>query len=193
MSNDNLGLYSLCLKAKYIKDNTVITKLTGKKEYTLKRKVLMYNSCHGDKKSIPIDLPDEIQNGVFLFSDHITIVNEDTILKIDTDDLYKLKNILEEIDERENLSLILPLHHIQTGNFIRKTNGDIVYEVKRENKVSIKIEEKTYPLYNTKDCVFLVNNGKAYLANEYDSVKIEGSVSVILDVIENIIMEQENK
>lgn len=193
MPNDNLGLYALCLKAKYIEDNTVITKLTGKKEYTLKRKVLMYNSCHGDKKSIPIDLPDEIQNGVFLFSDHITIVNEDTILKINTDDLYELKNILEEIDERENISLILPLHHIQTGNSIRKTNGDILYEVKRENKVSIKIEGKIYPFYNTKDCVFLVNNGKAYLANEYDLVKIEDSVSVILDVIEDIIMEQESK
>lgn len=193
MPNDNLGLYALCLKAKYIKDNTVITKLTGKKEYTLKRKVLMYNSCHGDKKSIPIDLPDEIQNGVFLFSDHITIVNEDTILKINTDDLYELKNILEEIDERENISLILPLHHIQTGNSIRKTNGDILYEVKRENKVSIKIEGKIYPFYNTKDCVFLVNNGKAYLSNEYDLVKIEDSVSVVLDVIDDIIMEQESK
>lgn len=193
MSNDNLGLYSLCLKAKYIKDNTVITKLTGKKEYTLKRKVLMYNSCHGDKKSIPIDLPDEIQNGVFLFSDHITIVNEDTILKIDTDDIYELKNILEEIDEIENLSLILPLHHIQTGNSIRKTNGDVLYEVKRENKVSIKIEEKIYPLYNTKGCVFLLTNGKAYLANENDLVKIEGCPSFILEVIENIIMEEESK
>lgn len=193
MSNDNLGLYSLCLKAKYIKDNTVITKLTGKKEYTLKRKVLMYNSCHGDKKSIPIDLPDEIQNGVFLFSDHITIVNEDTILKINTDDLYEVKNILEEIDEEESLSFLLPLYHIETGNFIRKTNGDIVYEVKRENKVSIKIEEKTYPLYNTKGCVFLLTNGKAYLANENDLVKIEGCPSFISEVIENIIMEEESK
>lgn len=193
MLNDNAGLYSLCLKARYIEDNSVVTKLTDKKHYILKRKVLMYNLCQGDKKSIPIALPDELQNGIFLFSDHISIVNENTILKINTDDLYELKNILEDIDEEESFSLILPLYYIETGRFIRKTNGDILYEVKRENKISIKIEEKIYPLYNTEGCVFLITNGKAYLAQEDDLVKIEGSASVILDVIDDIIMEQENK
>lgn len=193
MPKDNTSLYSLALKAKYIDNYTVVTKLTGNKEYVLKRKVLIYNSTQGDKKSINVSLPDDWEGNVFLFSDNINVINEDTILRINTDDFYEIKSLLEKIEEEETLSLLLPLYHIETGELVRKVRGEELYQVKRNNKMSIKIEDQLYPLYDTKNCVFLINKGRAYLANENDLVKIEGTAQLISDIIEDIIMEHESK